>query len=85
MCAWQVKYANTTHTVLCTSNGLICGYIADMHFYLYIKEVSHHTSCKSCHNLFSTAGMGNTYAFCDRSMKLGTLLGHVARATWDLS
>ena len=31
-------------TVLCASNGLICGYIAGIHFYLWTKEASHPAS-----------------------------------------
>ena len=37
-------------TVLCTSNGLICGYIADIYFCLWIKEESHHVSREVCCN-----------------------------------
>ena len=29
--AWQFKYANTIPTVVCTNNGLICGYITGIH------------------------------------------------------
>ena len=28
---WKFKYANTITTILCTSNGLICGYITGIH------------------------------------------------------
>ena len=44
---WQLKYANTIPTVICMSNGLICGYITG----IYDKELLGYASCEMCHDL----------------------------------
>ena len=45
-----IQVCFTMPTVLCMSNGLICGYITGIHFCLYAKEVSHHASLEICHS-----------------------------------
>ena len=40
--AWQFKYANTMPTVLCFSNGLLCGNTASIYFCLWTKG---HITC----------------------------------------
>ena len=36
--AWHFEYANTMPTILCTSNGVICGYVTGIHFCLQTKK-----------------------------------------------